>query len=156
MHSRINQPKPTCIWTGWRLQVTQKTILNTQHNNHSHQGEGDPKRRVQQYSLPNPELMLLLDPSLIPDPCLTAVLEKKEPQMIFTWPFIQCVKLRMMYTDDARIASSNIIHHHEPQAWETSGGKTGHTHKPQVHKGHTMKFKNLDPQAIGQWAAHDI
>ena len=62
--------------------MTQKTILNTQCINHSHQGEGDPKRRVQQYLLPNPELMLLLDPSLIPDPCLTAVLEKGAPDNI--------------------------------------------------------------------------
>ena len=81
-YSRINQPKPTCIWTGWRLQVTQKTILNTQCINHSCQGEGDPKRRVQWYSLLNPELMLLLDPSPIPDPCLTAVLEKEAPDDI--------------------------------------------------------------------------
>ena len=75
--------------------------------------------------------------------------------MIFTWPFIQCVKLGMMYTDDARIASSNIIRHHEPRAWETNGRKTGHTRKPQVCEGHTMKFKNLDLQAMGQQAAHD-
>ena len=68
--------------------------------------------------------MLLLDPNLILDPCLT-VFQEKEPQMIVACPFIQHVKLRMMYTDDARITSSNITHHHEPQAWETSGGKLG-------------------------------
>ena len=82
MHSRINKPKPTCIQTGWRLWVTQKTILNTQCINHSHQGEGDPKRRVQWCLLPNLESMLLLDPSLIADPCLTAVLEKGAPDDI--------------------------------------------------------------------------
>ena len=42
-HSRINQSKPTCIQTGWRLQVTQKMILNTQCINHICQDEGDPK-----------------------------------------------------------------------------------------------------------------
>ena len=45
--------------------------------------------------------------------------------MIFICPFIQHVKLGMMYTDDARIASSNVTCHHEPQVWETSGGKLG-------------------------------
>ena len=76
---------------------------------------------------PNPELMVLLDPSPIPNPCLTAVQAqgKKEPQMIITLLYIWCMKLRMMYIDDARVASSNIIHHHKLQAWETSGGKLG-------------------------------
>ena len=45
--------------------------------------------------------------------------------MIFAGPFIPCVKLRMMYTDDARIASLNVIHHHEPQPQDTSGRKLG-------------------------------
>ena len=45
--------------------------------------------------------------------------------MIVAYPFIQCAKLGVMYTDDARIASSNVTHHHKPQAWETSGGKPG-------------------------------
>ena len=66
VYLRTNQSKPTCMWTGWRLQVTQKTILNQQYMNHGHQGEGDPKERVQWYSLPNLELMVLLDPSLTP------------------------------------------------------------------------------------------
>ena len=33
--------------------------------------------------------------------------------------------------------------------------ETGHTRKPQADEGHTTKFKNLDPWAIGQWAACD-
>ena len=33
--------------------------------------------------------------------------------------------------------------------------ETGHTHKPQAREGHTTKFKNLDPRAIGQRAARD-
>ena len=53
---KINKLKPTCIWTGWRLRETQKTILNTQCINHSCQGEGDPKRRVQWCSLPKPRV----------------------------------------------------------------------------------------------------
>ena len=63
VHSRINQSKPTCVWTGWRLWVTQKTILNPQYMHHGCQGEGDPKGRVQWYLLPNLELMVLLDSS---------------------------------------------------------------------------------------------
>ena len=31
----------------------------------------------------------------------------------------------MMYTDDARTASSNIEHHHGLRVWEMSGGKLG-------------------------------
>ena len=45
--------------------------------------------------------------------------------MIVACPFIQCAKLGVMYTNDARIVSLNITCHHEPQAWETSGGKLG-------------------------------
>ena len=63
--------------------------------------------------------------------------------MIVACPFIQHVKLGVTYTDDARIASLNITHHHEPQAWEQVVGnkwqETGHTHKPQAHEGHTTK-----------------
>ena len=35
------------------------------------------------------------------------------------------MKPGMMYIDDARVASSNVIHHHGLRAWETSGGKLG-------------------------------
>ena len=33
--------------------------------------------------------------------------------------------------------------------------ETGHTHKLQASEGHTTNFKTLDPQAVGQQAAHD-
>ena len=69
--------------------------------------------------------MLLLDPSLIPDPCLTAVQGKGAPDDIYLAFYTACTKLGMMYTDDARIMSLNVIHHHEPQVRETSGGKPG-------------------------------
>ena len=63
--------------------------------------------------------------------------------MIIAYAFIQCMKPGMMYTDDARIASSNITHHHGPQAWEQLVGnkwwEAGHTHKPQAYEGHPMK-----------------
>ena len=63
--------------------------------------------------------------------------------MIIACPFIQHVKLGMMYTDDTRIASSNVICHHEPRAWEQVVGskwwEAGHTHKLQACEGHTMK-----------------
>ena len=52
-----------------------------------------------------------LNPSLTPDPVLLCV-KGKEPQTIVTNAFIQCVKPVMMYTDDARTASSNVGHHH--------------------------------------------
>ena len=117
MHSRINQPKPTCIWTGWRLWVTQKTILNTQCINHSCQGEGDPKRRVQWYSLPNPELMLLLDPSLNPDPCLTAVLEKGAPDDICGAFYTTCEA-----RDDVHWwCKDHIIEHHTSPQTSSAG-----------------------------------
>ena len=38
--------------------------------------------------------------------------------MIVAYAFIQHTKPRMMYTDDARIASSNVACHHSPWAWE--------------------------------------
>ena len=78
-HSRINQPKPTCIQIGWRLRVTQKTILNTQCISHSCQGEGDPREECNDAHSPNPELILLLDPSPILDPCLAVFQEKGAP-----------------------------------------------------------------------------
>ena len=91
-----------------------------------------------------------------PRPLYHCCSRKKEPQMIFTWSFIQHVKLRMMYTDDARIASSNFIHHHEPQVWETSGRKLGTLTNHRYVRTTLQNLKNLDPQAIGQWAAHNI
>ena len=49
----------------------------------------------------------------------------------------------MMYTDDARIASSNIEHHHSPRAWEQLVGnewwEAGYTHKLQAYEGHPTK-----------------
>ena len=45
--------------------------------------------------------------------------------MIVTLPYISCMKPGDMYTDDARVASSNITHHHRLPVWETSGGKLG-------------------------------
>ena len=75
--------------------------------------------------------------------------------MIIAYAFIQHAKLGMMYTDDARIASSNITHHHDPRAWETSGreqlaGKTGHTRKPQAREGPHYETKKLNTRAKGQ------
>ena len=63
--------------------------------------------------------------------------------MIIACTFIQCVKPVMMYTDDARIALSNITHHHGPQAQEQLVGnewrEAGYAHKPQAHEGHPTK-----------------
>ena len=63
--------------------------------------------------------------------------------MIIAYAFIQHVKLGMTYTDDARIASSNITCHHDPQVQEQLAGnkwwEAGHTRKPQAYEGHPMK-----------------
>ena len=66
MHTITNKLKPACIQTGWGLWETQEVILNTWCTNHSHQGEGDPKRRVPQCSLP--ELRVDVTPRSKSDP----------------------------------------------------------------------------------------
>ena len=49
----------------------------------------------------------------------------------------------MTYTDDARIASSNIKHHHGPRAWEQLAGnewqEAGYAHKLQAYEDHSTK-----------------
>ena len=96
-----------------------KIVLNTGCSNI--QGEGEPRRRVPQCSLPKLRDDNPLNPSLTPDPLLLCV-KGKEPQMIVTHAFIQCTKSMMMYTDDTRTASSNVGHHHGLQAWEQLAG----------------------------------
>ena len=63
--------------------------------------------------------------------------------MIIAYPFIQCMKLGMTYTNDARIVSLNVICHHKPQVWKQVVGskwwEAGHTHKPQAYEGHPTK-----------------
>ena len=55
------------------------------------------------------------------------------------------MKPMMMYTNDARIASLNIKHHHSPQVWEQLVGnewqEAGYAHKLQAYEGHPMKQK---------------
>ena len=74
-----------------------------------------------------------LDPSLTPDPLLLRV-RGKEPQTIVTHVFIQHVKPVMMYTSDARTASSNVGCHHGLQAREQLVGdgwrETGYARSP--------------------------
>ena len=125
MHSRINQSKPTCIWTGLRLQVTQKTTLNTQCINHSHWAWGRSQGKSVMILTPKPRVDVTPRSKSNPRPLSQLLVQEKEPQMIVTWLFIQCVKLRMMYTDDTRVVSSNITHHHKLWVQETSGGKLG-------------------------------
>ena len=59
----------------------------------------------------------------------------------------------MTYTDDARIASSNIAHHHSPQVQEQLAGnewqETRYTHKPQAYEDHPYKMKKLITRAKG-------
>ena len=72
-----------------------------------------------------------LDPSLTPDPVLLCV-KGKEPQMIVTPIYIQCMKPVMTYTNDARTASLNVLYHHGLRAWEQLAGdgwqETGYAH----------------------------
>ena len=65
-HTITNKLKSACVQTGWGLRETQEVILNTRYTNHSHQGEGDPKRRVLQCSLP--ELRVDVTPRSKSDP----------------------------------------------------------------------------------------
>ena len=66
--------------------------------------------------------------------------------MIVTYAFIQHVKPVMTYTDDARIASSNITHHHSPQVWEQLVGSLGTLINPRHMRGtiQNEKVNNLD------------
>ena len=95
---------------------------------------------------PNLELKLLLDPSPIPDPCLAVSQEKKEPQTITAYAFIQRTKPVMMYTDDAKIASPNIVRHHSPRAQEQLVGnewwETRYTCKPRAYEDLPTKRKS--------------
>ena len=112
IHELISLSKPVYGQAGG-LRETQKTILNIQCINHSHQGEGDPREECNGACSPNLELKLLLDPTLIPDPCLTVSQEKGAPDDNCL-PFYTAHEARDDIHDDARLVSSNIIHHHEP------------------------------------------
>ena len=92
----------------------QKVILNTSCSNHSMQGEGEPKRRVPQCSLPKLRVDGTPRSESDPRPFVTVHQEKREPQMTVAYIFIQCAKPMMMYTDDASTASLNVGHHHGP------------------------------------------
>ena len=92
-----------------RLKFTRNTkiVLNTSCSKYSIQGEGEPRRRVPQCSLPKLRDNDPLNPSPTPDPLFLCV-RGKEPQMIVTHAYIQCTEPVMTYTDDARTASSNV------------------------------------------------
>ena len=64
--------------------------------------------------------------------------------------------LGMTYTDDARVASLNITHHHRLLVWETSGGKLGTLASYRHTRAILPNFETLDPWVAGQWAACDI
>ena len=121
----------------------QKVILNTSCSNHSSLSDGDPKRRVPQCSLPELRVDATPRSKSDPRPSVTMCQEKSEPQMTVAYIFIQHVKPVMTYTDDASTASSNIGHHHGPQAWEQLAGnewwEAGHTCSLQAYEGHPIK-----------------
>ena len=92
----------------------------------------------------NSELMLPLDPSPTLDP-LSLRVRRKEPQTTVAYIFVQCMKPVMMYTDDARTASSNIEHHHGPQAQEQLVGnewrEARYARSLQVYEDYPIKRK---------------
>ena len=65
--------------------------------------------------------------------------------MIVAYAFIQHTKPMMMYISDARIASSNITHHHSPRVQEQLAGnewqEAGYARKPQAYDGHPTNEK---------------
>ena len=144
-HTITNKLKTACVWTGWGLQETQKVILNTSCSNHSIQGEGEPKRRVPQCSLPELGVDDTPQSKSDPGPFVTACQEKREPQMTVAYVFIQHAKPMMMYTDDASTASLNVGHHHSPWVWEELVGngwrEDGYACSLQVYEGHPIKQK---------------
>ena len=80
MHMITNKLKPACVQTGWGLWETQEVILNTQCTNHSHQGEGDPKRRVPQCSLPKLRVDVTPRSKSNPGPLCCCVSGKRSPR----------------------------------------------------------------------------
>ena len=62
-----------------------------------------------------------LNPSLTLEPLLWCV-KGKEPQMIVTPTYIQCMEPVMTYTDDTRSVSLNVPRHHGLQVWEQMAG----------------------------------
>ena len=63
--------------------------------------------------------------------------------MIVAYVFIQRTKPVMMYTDDARTASSNVGCHHGPRVREQLAGnewqEAGYAHRLQVYEGYPTK-----------------
>ena len=74
--------------------------------------------------------------------------------MIIAYPFIQCAKLRMTYTDDARIVSLNITCQHDPRVQEQVAGNWAHSQASGTQGPH-YEMKKLNTQAKGQQTACD-
>ena len=72
--------------------------------------------------------------------------------MTVTHAFIQHAKPMMIYTDDARTASSNVEHHHGLWVWEQLAGdgwwETGYAHSLQAYEHQPIK-QNLINRAKG-------
>ena len=73
---------------------------------------------------------------------------RREPQTI--------AKPWMTYTDEARVASSNVTRHHRLLARETSGRKLGTLASYRQARAILPNFETLDLRVAGQRAAHDI
>ena len=107
----------------------------------------------------NPELMLLLDPSPIPDPCLTMFQEKGAPDNSCL-PFYTAHKAQddiHQWCKESHHRMSHITTNleHGNQVVGNKWQETRHTRKPQAHEGHATKFRKLNTWAKGQQAACD-
>ena len=80
---------------------------------------------------------------------------EKSPRQSLCSLIYRAQNLGMMYTDDARVASSNISHHHRLLAQETSGGKLGTLASYRHARSILPNFETLDPRVAGQRAARD-
>ena len=144
-HTITNKLKPACVWTGWGLRETQKVILNTSCSNHSSQGEGDPKRRVPQCSLP--ELRVDVTPWSKSDPgplchCMSG--EKRAPDDSCICFYTACEA-----RDDIHWWCGDSIIEWWTSSWPPSMGTigkkwvvgAGHAHRLQAYEGHPTKWK---------------
>ena len=100
--------------------------------------------------------MVLLDPSPTPNlHPVTVQVQESAPDDCYL-PYIWHVKPVMMYTDDTRVASSNVTCHHRFLAWEISGRKLGTLTSYRHARVILPNFETLDPQVMGQHSVCDI
>ena len=125
-HAIANKLKTACVQTGWGLWETQKVILNMSCSNHNIQGEGDPKRRVPQCSLP--ELGVDVTP------------------LIQVWPrtLCHCMSGEKRAPDDSCICFYTAHEAHDDVYW---------WHKHSIIKCWTLSQPSSTGASGGKWVA---